>query len=99
MALDEPRRRIDIRSFSGLVTNADPFDLPEGAATLMQNCHPVIAGKLTARKGHTAVTFSNAASASSGNDVMAMYFYPSVIADWVIYELTDGTIKAGRAPS
>lgn len=99
MSLESPRRRMDIKDFGGLVTNADPFDLPAGSAVTMQNCHPLVPGQLTARKGHGAVAFSNNASASTGNDVMAMYFFPSVIADWIIYELSDGSIKAGRAPS
>lgn len=46
-----------IRDFPGLVTNADPNDLPEGAAKVQTNVTATIFGELRARGGYRAVKF------------------------------------------
>lgn len=95
---EQPRKRVEMGSFNGLVTNLDPFDVPPGMAVRMQNVTTVVPGQLTARKGHAAATFSNAIS-STTDEVVAMYYYPAIIADWIVYTLDSGAIKAGRSPS
>ena len=98
MSYDRPKKKVVIREFSGLLTNCDPFDATPNGALVMQDCHGLIPGQLTPRKGHAAVVFANAISATSA-EVMATYFYPSSLADYVIYTLNDGLIKAGKTPS
>lgn len=98
MAFDKPKKGVSIKSFAGLSTNFDPFDVTPNGALVMQDCHGLIPGQLTPRKGHAAVVFANAISATSA-EVMATYFYPSSLADYVIYTLNDGLIKAGKTPS
>lgn len=98
MSYDRPKKRVTIGTFGGLLTNADPFDIGVNGALVMQDCHGLIPGQLTPRKGHAAVVFANAISATSA-EVMATYFYPSSLADYVIYTLNDGLIKAGKTPS
>lgn len=98
MAYDRPKKRVEIKEFGGLFTQADPFDITPNGALVMQDCHGQIPGQLTPRKGHAAVTFANAISPTTA-EVMACYYYPSPLGDYVIYTLNDGVIKAGRAPS
>lgn len=98
MAYDKPKKQVKVGTFGGLMTNADPFDIAPSGALVMQDCHGIIPGQLTPRKGHAAVTFANAISPTTG-EVIATYFYPSPLADYVIYTLHDGLIKAGKTPS
>lgn len=98
MAYDKPKRRVEIKSFRGLTTNSDPFDIAPHGALLMQNVTTLIPGTLSVRKGHAAVTFANAIIGTSA-EVLGCYFYPSALGDYVIYTLDDGSVKAGKAPS
>lgn len=87
-----------IREFKGLVTNADPHDLPPGAAQVMDNITTLIAGQLTARKGHAETTFANEISDVASN-VIAMQYFPTALADFTVYVTASGLVKAGRSVS
>jgi hypothetical protein len=46
-----------IRDFPGLLTNADPNDLPAGAAREQVNCRSERPGELQVRRGYVVVRF------------------------------------------
>lgn len=54
---DLPRASVTLNDFAGLVTNADPRDLPPGAAEHQVNIQSARAGELTVRPGYRVVTF------------------------------------------
>jgi hypothetical protein len=54
---DAPRSTVEAKDFSGLVTNADPADIPVGAAEDQVNCASMTLGELQVRLGYRQVTF------------------------------------------
>lgn len=84
-----------IREFRGLVTNADPHDLPPGAAQVMDNITTLVPGQLTVRKGHAETTFANEIADVASN-VIAMQYFPTSLADFTVYVTASGLVKAGR---
>lgn len=56
--MPEPARPVDLVSnFPGLLTNADPRDLPAGAAEEQVNLTCVVEGELRVRQGIRPVVF------------------------------------------
>lgn len=56
---NKSRHVISHRAWAGLVSNADPNDIPDGALQDCQNVVVVRAGELSVRKGFRPVTFEN----------------------------------------
>jgi hypothetical protein len=57
-----PRERetsVQISDFAGLVVNADPIDVAEGAASDQVNCTSIIPGELRVRGGVKIVNFED----------------------------------------
>jgi hypothetical protein len=52
-----PRTNVTIIDFPGLLSNVDPRDLPDGAATEQVNCASLLLGKLQVRQGIRPVIF------------------------------------------
>ncbi len=84
----------------GLISNADPHDLPPGGAVVQENFTSRVAGKLTGRKGIRAAMFSNAdTEISPATDrVMAMDTLQAPAGQTVVMLLDDGTVRIGRRP-
>lgn len=93
--LDKKQPLAKIREFKGLVTNADPRDLPPGAAVTMDNITTLVPGALTVRKGHAETTFANEISDVSSN-IIAMQYFPTSLDDFIVYTTASGLVKAGR---
>ena len=56
--MNEPRPAgVVIDDFVGMVSDADPGDIPDGAAAYQLNCGTVRPGELTVRGGLKEVTF------------------------------------------
>jgi len=54
-----PRSSVEIDDFPGLMDNADPKDIPAGAAVSQINATAHRAGELVVRGGYRYVTFEN----------------------------------------
>ena len=100
MRQDEQKKTpvLAVRIFAGLLTSASAFALPGQYAQVQQNMTTTVPGQLTVRKGHAAAIFENAIT-STTDEVIAMYTYPRPEATLVVYELSDGLVKAGRNPT
>jgi len=55
----EPRHDIDIRDFSGLVLDMDPYDRPEGMAVEQVNATSIDRGELQNRGGYRVTSFED----------------------------------------
>ena len=70
----------------GLITNADPHDLPPGGAVIQENLQSLAPGKLTVRKG-----FQHAGS--TGGSVQTILFrYHSAAGDQIVVEDANGSV-------
>lgn len=96
--MSRPNYAVGIDEFRGLVTNADPHDLPAGAAQAQTNLQCLVPGKLTVRGGLVPVAYANATSATASN-MISMFGTHRPGGEWVLYQLADGTLHAGRSPS
>lgn len=84
----------------GLISNADPHDLPPGGATVQQNFTCLVPGKLTGRKGLRLLMFGNVDSqvATPTDDVLEVFAMTNAIGQTVLMLLEDGTVRYGRKP-
>jgi hypothetical protein len=84
----------------GLISNADPHDLPPGAATVQENFTCVVPGKLTGRKGLRMVSFTNMDPAVSEptTAVLEVFAMHNATGQTVLMLLADGTVRYGRSP-
>ena len=95
-----PDKRISCSPFLGRVSNANPHFVGSGAAQTQTNIECRVAGQLDVRKGMRPVTFaSEAAAVGAGVDVISIAAFDHPIGRWVIYQLTDGKLRAGRNAS
>ena len=51
------RERKEIRDFPGMITSADPDDIPDGAAEVQVNLISVKPGEMRVRSGYKFVSF------------------------------------------
>jgi hypothetical protein len=51
------RATVELRDFHGLITNADRYDLPEGAGQVQINLCSIILGELQVRQGIRELVF------------------------------------------
>lgn len=93
--MDEPKRAVAIDQWRGLYTNADPHDLHPGASAEQTNLEIRSPGMMAVRKGIRPVTFANAIAATT-DEIVAMVAYHRPEAEWILYELSSGLLKAGR---
>lgn len=84
--------------WAGQISNASPHMLPLGAAVSQVNARCQVEGELSVRPGTQLVTFDNAIADAAG-EVIAMYSLPGEVNDVLLYELSDGSVKAGRSPA
>lgn len=89
---------LPVRQFRGLVTNEDSHDLAPGEMQVQKNLQIFSKGKAQVRKGMVPLSFENAAARSTAQIIAAAYFrVPG--ADIILYEDSDGNLKAGRNPT
>lgn len=84
-----------LRAWKGLYTNVNPHDTPPGTTVSQDNIATTTPGILSTRRGIVPLNYAGFTSAGS-NDIMSMFKFDTQIAAWVIYELTNGTLKAIR---
>lgn len=87
-----------ITHWPGRLSNADPHDLPVGGAQVQTNWQSLVPGVLSGRGGMRALSFANTTTAST-NEVISQYTLHTAKTDFIVYQLSDGTLKAGSSPS
>src|SRR3990167_5102145 len=91
----QPLRILRVDSFRGLVTNADPHDLPNGALREQNNLACLAPGQLTVRKGMVKGRFANAITATT-HTVLSLTEFRRPDSNFIVYFDTGGALKAGR---
>lgn len=84
-------------TFGGLVSNGDPRDIGPGA-TVLENFTLVIPGQLTSRKGLAPVEYANEIGTADA-DILALTRYETAAYKFIVYQLNNGSVCAGREPS
>lgn len=84
----------------GLISNADPHDIPAGGAVIQENFACLTPGRLTGRKGLRSVMFSNADGEVNAptDPVIAIGSMETPLGQMVVMLLEDGTVRYGRRP-
>lgn len=93
--MNEPKQLVAMDQWRGLYTNADAHDLHPGATAEQTNMEIRSPGIMAVRRGIRPITFANAIS-STTDETIAMVAYHRPEAEWVLYELSSGLLKAGR---
>lgn len=93
--MSETLNRIRISEWAGLVTNADPHDLPPGAAQVQINLQCLTPGKLSVRQGLQVL--SDYMPASPGTlALISVFVFQHPGGDWLITVDTGGVVKARK---
>ena len=87
----------ELRQWPGLISDADPHDIPEGAAQEVENFSCDVPGKLKVRGGLQPITYSPAITAVK--DILAMYGWRAIAESRAIYLDTDGDVWDGGGSS
>ncbi len=96
--MDKPTAISHTTEFGGLAKNLSPHRTPLGKAVTATNVRCTNVGQLDVRKGNYPVTFGNATTAAA-YPIMAMYHYQAADVDWILYEDTNGNLRAGKSPT
>lgn len=83
---------------AGRVSNANIHSLPAGAASVQNNIGPYTPGVWKVRPGCRPTTFANSTTANTLS-VVGNCGFRRPEAFWIVYQLSDGLIKAGRTPT
>lgn len=54
---EQTKARLEIRDFPGMITAADPDDIPDGAAEEQINLVSLVPGQMQTRAGYRLVSF------------------------------------------
>lgn len=90
---------IVFEKWAGMVTNASPYSLPPGAGANQSNLQCLSPGKLTVRRGMTAMALSSADS--TAYPIRMAFRYQSGTTEQLVYQDSTGkifsTVKTGTA--
>lgn len=86
------------QNFPGLLTNADPGDIPVGASVLQHNLQSIIPGQLTVRKGwRRAARFNRSDVGSVARaDLTNIYRYKHTLGDRIITVSASGEVTSRK---
>jgi hypothetical protein len=87
-----------ISDWAGRVSNSDARSLPPGAAQIQANLQCIVPGILSCRGGMLPTAFSNEQS-DSAYSIIFMYSAHRAEGDYIVYQTSDGAIRAGRNPT
>lgn len=93
--MNEPKNVVAMDQWRGLYTNADAHDLHPGATTEQTNIEIRSPGMMAVRRGIRPITWANQI-ASTTDEIIAIVAHHRPEAEWVIYELSSGLLRAGR---
>jgi hypothetical protein len=86
---------LPITQFQGIVSNADPFDLPPGAMQVQENMQVRRAGELQVRNGLTDYGVTR----SSTRNIISLYKFNRPDADWFVWQDALGNVEAIKVGS
>lgn len=88
---------IVIDKWPGLVTNASPYAIANGAAVTQVNLQVIIPGQVSVRPGMQAVTWS---SLTGGTEPVRVVFRaPCGSTERLIFQDAAGVVRAGEGPT
>ena len=88
---DAPKSSVDVNKWPGLMTNADPHNLPAGAAQEQVNIQSLVPGQADVRKG---IQRDPNFSGSVAQEIITVYRYTHALGDFLVTVDTNGYIKA-----
>ena len=83
-------------NWPGLVTNADPHDLPAGAAVAQNNCFARRAGELSVRRGLSVLSFDSGTVVDSQLISVAAFNEPHAV--YIVYLNALGQVRIAKNP-
>jgi hypothetical protein len=86
---------IIIEKWAGLVTNASPYVIPHGAAVTQVNLQAIVAGQVSVRPGHNAMSFSSLTAGTA--PIRSAIRYPDGNA--IVFQDAAGAVRVGVGPS
>jgi len=90
---------MDMPNWPGLITNADPHDLPPGASVVQDNIFTRRPGELTVRKGLGIVSFDDPGSGSVvDSQLISLAVIPQPHASYVVYLNANGQVRVAKNP-
>lgn len=89
---------LHLAPFKGRMSYLNPHSMPEGSTQTQSNLCCLRPGQLDVRPGCRLVSFANAGSQVS-SDVIAMTSFIHPTGRFVVMQLADGKIRAGRSPT
>jgi hypothetical protein len=90
-----PKRIARAESFPGLVTNADPYDIPFGATTIQDNIQCISPGQIEVRKGWLRASgFNRPIPSEAMPDLTNLYRYRHPSGDRIITVTKSGAIES-----
>lgn len=88
---------IIIDKWGGLVTNASPYAIPNGAAVTQVNLQAIVPGQVSVRPGMQAVTW--ASLTGSTFPVRRVFRAPCGNTERLIYQDDDGVVRSAEGPA
>lgn len=96
MAQDpDSKSALQIDDWKGLFTNASPHSVPLGGAQTAVNVWLGVPGELRTRPAFGLATYANATSKST-DDGIAIAAFESNNGRFILWETTNGDVKAGQ---
>lgn len=86
---------MEVKQWAGLVTNASPYILPPGAATIQENLHCRTPGQLRVRDGMRLLTFGT----GTGFESVSIYPYSFNGVTKLVALAANGTVSVLSAPA
>jgi hypothetical protein len=88
---------VRMEDWRGQNSNAAPTAIRPGFLRYLENLTAEKPGELAGRRGNVPVDFANDA-ADSAYDILSMMRLHVPEANWILYQDSNGQIKAGRDP-
>lgn len=97
---DKPLTKKVVDQWHGQISHSSPHLLPPGAMQSQINAACITPGVLEVRLGHAPITFGNATTAVSGSTgtVVSQIFFRCPHANYIVYQLADGSLVGGQNP-
>lgn len=93
---DRPLKRAEARDWKGMVSAADPHDLPADALQVLENMQVLNRGELLGRAGYRRLGFlTGDTSNPSPSPVASMVNFQTPLNEFCVYQTDSGQIKAG----
>jgi len=83
----------------GLISDADPHDLPDGGGVVQENLMSLQPGKLSGRAGMRPAMYMNSGSGSAETgDILCVATFSSPVGETIMLLSDNGVVSYGRQP-